>query len=281
MIMLRSARRHSETGIFHVMLRGINRADLFLEPEDYQRFIEVLRQCKPLCGFELFAWCLMGNHVHLLIRPGREPLSLVMKRVGCRYGYWFNRKYERVGHLFQDRYRSEAVETDAYFLTALRYILQNPIKAGLEAHMGDYPYSSFKAYTGILDGLTDTGFALGYIEDQGRLIEFLTASNNDKALDVEPARTPISDADVLLWADAIVKEIPHNMCSGLTDEFRPSSACKPLDYPPGNLRFLQAEPGQNSSRHTTTQSCGISLRIPEKLPLGSWRSRFNMPVSKG
>ena len=206
MHMPRSARRQSETGIFHVMLRGINRADLFQESEDYERFIDVLRQCKSVCGFELFAWCLMGNHVHLLIRPGREPLSLVMKRIGCRYVYWYNRKYERVGHLFQDRYRSEAVETDAYFLTVLRYILQNPIKAGLEPRMGEYPYSSFKAYAGTPDGLTDARFALGYIEGRDRLIEFLTAPTDEKALDAEPVKVRISDADILSWVNEIVSE---------------------------------------------------------------------------
>ena len=206
MVMPRSARRQSETGIFHVMLRGINRADLFQESEDCERFLAILRQCKTICGFELFAWCLMGNHVHLLIRPGREPLQLVVKRIGCRYVYWFNRKYERVGHLFQDRYRSEAVETDAYFLTVLRYILQNPIKAGLEQHMGEYPYSSFKAYAGNPDGLTDTGFALGYIEDRNRLVEFLKAVNREKALDIEPPKSRVSDAEVFSRVNEFVGE---------------------------------------------------------------------------
>ena len=206
MIMPRSARRQSETGVFHVMLRGVNRADLFQDSEDCERFLAILRQCKAVCGFELFAWCLMGNHVHLLIRPGREPLSLVFKRIGCRYVYWFNRKYDRVGHLFQDRYRSEAVENDAYFLTVLRYILQNPIKAGLEQEMGEYLYSSFKAYAGIPDGLTDTGFAFGYFEDRNRLVEFLKAPSRDKALDVDPPKSRVADADVLSRVKKFVGE---------------------------------------------------------------------------
>lgn len=206
MIMPRVARGRSETGVFHVMLRGINRSDLFQESEDYERFIAILRQCKSLCGFELYAWCLMGNHVHLLIRPGKESLPLVMKRIGCRYVYWFNRKNERIGHLFQDRYRSEAVENDAYFLTVLRYILQNPIKAGLEQQMGEYPYSSFRAYAGVPDGLTDTGFALGYIEDGSRLMEFLKAPNHEKALDIEPPKARIADADVLSWVNEFVRK---------------------------------------------------------------------------
>ena len=92
------------------MLRGINRESIFQEPEDCDRFLQVLRQCKAICGLELFAWCLMDNHVHLLMRAGEEPLALVMKRIGCRYVYWYNKKYDRIGHLFQDRFRLRAAD---------------------------------------------------------------------------------------------------------------------------------------------------------------------------
>lgn len=188
------------------MLRGINRESIFQEPEDYDRFLQVLRQCKAICGFELFAWCLMDNHVHLLMRAGEEPVALVMKRIGCRYVYWYNKKYDRIGHLFQDRYRSEAFETDAYFLTVLRYILQNPIKAGMESRMGDYPYTAFSAYKGRPDGLTDVGFATEYFNDQSKLLDFLTAMSDEKAMDVSPMKKQVSDGDVLAWIKDIAAE---------------------------------------------------------------------------
>ena len=114
------------------MLRGINQQDIFEDEDDYLRFLAIIRECKDISKFELYAYCLMTNHVHLLLKTGEEPLELIFKRIGSRYVYWYNLKYQRIGHLFQDRYKSEAVEDDAYFLTVLRYIMQNPMKAGME-----------------------------------------------------------------------------------------------------------------------------------------------------
>ncbi len=89
----------------------------------------------------------MGNHLHLLIKEGKEILSNTMKRIGASYVYWYNWQYNRKGHLFQDRFKSEAVEDDAYFLTVLRYIHQNPQKAGLTDDIASYKWSSYKEYT--------------------------------------------------------------------------------------------------------------------------------------
>lgn len=80
-------------------------------------------------GYKVFAYGLMSNHIHILIKAEKEEPNLIMKRIACSYVYWYNSKYYRNGHLFQDRFRSEPVETDEYFLTVLRYIHQNPIKA--------------------------------------------------------------------------------------------------------------------------------------------------------
>ena len=113
--MSRTARIRSETGIYHVMLRGINRQKIFLDAEDNLHFLEILRKCSVISGFQLFAYCLMGNHVHLLIKIGTENLGLVMKRIGIRYSGWYNQKYNRIGHLFQDRYKSEPVQDEKFF----------------------------------------------------------------------------------------------------------------------------------------------------------------------
>ena len=108
------------------MVRGIDRQIIFNNDEDYSKYVEILRECKAISKFKLFAYCLMDNHVHLLLKAEDEDLSQIFKRIGVRYVYWYNWKYNRRGHLFQDRYRSEAVEDDSYFLTVLRYIHQNP-----------------------------------------------------------------------------------------------------------------------------------------------------------
>ena len=88
----------------------------------------------------------MGNHIHLLIQEGTESLEQVFKRLCGRFVYWYNVKYRRVGHLFQDRFKSEPVDSDDYFFTVLRYIHQNPTKAGLCKRVDDYAYSSYMEY---------------------------------------------------------------------------------------------------------------------------------------
>ncbi len=84
--MPRTGRKKSASGIYHVMLRGINQQQIFEDDEDFDRFLGILRECKRICGFELYAYCLMGNHVHLLMREGKEPLELIFKRLGSRFG---------------------------------------------------------------------------------------------------------------------------------------------------------------------------------------------------
>jgi len=91
----------------------------------------VLYTYRKKIGYDLYAYFLMGNHVHLLLKEGKEILANTMKQIGASYVYWYNWQYNRKGHLFQDRYKNEAVLDDAYFLTVLRCIHQNPLKAGL------------------------------------------------------------------------------------------------------------------------------------------------------
>jgi len=140
--MARQPRRRSETGIYHIMLRGINRQRIFEEPADYQHFLGCLERVQEDSGAIIYAYALMSNHVHLLIGEGREALSITVKRLAVRYAGWFNRKYDRVGHLFQDRFASRPVNDDGYFLMALMYIHFNPVTGGLCSHPDQYLWSS-------------------------------------------------------------------------------------------------------------------------------------------
>jgi REP element-mobilizing transposase RayT len=98
---------------------------------------------------QICAYCLMKNHVHLLIRIGQEDLQHFMRKVGAKYVYWYNWKYDRVGGLFQDRYKSEPVEDDGYFLTVLRYIHQNPVKAGRSIRKAAIMSTFNRKHTGL------------------------------------------------------------------------------------------------------------------------------------
>ena len=155
--MPRKNREKSATGIYHVMLRGINRQDIFEDDEDYRRFITILRSTvdphddsnlplPPLCT--IYAYCLMSNHVHLLIKERTENIGDSVKRIGVAYVRYFNGKYMRFGHLFQDRFQSEPVNDITYFSTLMRYIHQNPVKAGLVKDVREYRWSSWPEYEG-------------------------------------------------------------------------------------------------------------------------------------
>lgn len=153
--MVRQLRKQSATGIHHVMLRGINRQRIFEDSEDYRMFIHYLYKIakpktdsgQPLPAYATFyAYCLMDNHVHLLIREGSEPLSSSIKRIAAAYARYYNSKYEHYGHLFQDRFKSEPVNDEAYFFTLLRYIHQNPVAAGLTKDVVSYEWSSWVEY---------------------------------------------------------------------------------------------------------------------------------------
>ncbi|MGM0753183.1 MAG: transposase [Bacillota bacterium] len=142
--MPRQARIKSRSGIYHIMLRGINRQIIFEDDEDKKRFVDTLLKYKH--NYYLFAYCIMDNHVHVLLKETSKPLSDLIKRISSSYVYWYNMKYNRCGHLFQARFKSENVETKAYFLTVLRYIHQNPLKAGLVKDVFQSRWTSIHEY---------------------------------------------------------------------------------------------------------------------------------------
>ena len=182
-IMPRIARKKSISNIYHVMIRGNNRQAIFEEDDDRLCFMKILDYCKEISGFKLYAFVLMSNHIHMLIEPADEPLNTVLTRIETRYAMWFNKKYERTGYLFQNRFRSEAVDTDPYYMTVLRYILQNPVKAGMESHPGSYRWSSYRAYEKGKGAVTDIQYALDLFGSKETLMEYLTQSNDDSIMD--------------------------------------------------------------------------------------------------
>ena len=181
--MPRRARQKSESGIYHIMLRGINRQRIFEDDEDRKCFIETLQRYKEKSGYTIYAYCLMDNHIHLLMKEGAEPLGMVFKRIAGSYVYWYNWKYGRSGHLFQDRFKSEPVEDDAYFITVLRYIHQNPVKANICQRAEHYEYSSFNEY--VTQAIyVDTSLALSLMTKE-QFLKFHLEESNDTCLELE------------------------------------------------------------------------------------------------
>lgn len=139
------------------MFRGINHQHIFEDESDYNYFLKALRELKNQLSFDLHAYCLMSNHVHLIFREKQlGDISLVMKRLLTKYAMYFNRKYQRSGALIASRYKSVPIEADEYLIPLQRYIHQNPLKAGLVIRLEDYLFSSYKEF--LVGGeLVDTG----------------------------------------------------------------------------------------------------------------------------
>ncbi|MGN0169635.1 MAG: transposase [Lachnospiraceae bacterium] len=175
------------------MLRGINQQIIFEDQEDFQYFITILSKCRGICGYKIFVYCLMSNHIHLLMEEGEESLAKVFKRVCDRYVYWYNHKYDRTGPLFQGRFRSEPVETERYFLTVVRYIFQNPVKAGIVSEVNQYKWCNYLAYLGEKD-FTDTEKVMAYFDGRSEFETFVNSASNEECMDISCAKhTFVSD----------------------------------------------------------------------------------------
>lgn len=123
------------------------------------------------------------NHLIILMEEGTEPLAKIFKRIGDRFVYWYNRKYKRIGPLFQDCFRSEPVETERYFLTVVRYIFQNPVKAGIVSAVNQYKWCNYSAYCGEND-FTDTDKVLSFFSETKDFISFVNEESSEECLDV-------------------------------------------------------------------------------------------------
>jgi len=144
--MARPPRLEATGVVYHVIARGNERRSIFRDDVDREKYLSRLAHYRERFEFKVLAFCLMDNHVHLALETGDEPLSRVMAGLQSSYTQAFNRRHRRVGQLFQGRYKAFVVEKDAYLLTLVKYIHQNPVKAGLVEKSFQYPWSSDRHY---------------------------------------------------------------------------------------------------------------------------------------
>lgn len=175
----------SPLGIYHVIVRGVNKQCIFEDAEDYHRYLKTLRKYQKICGYKLYAYCLMSNHVHLLIMPGDTELGKIFQHVSPSYAFWFNIKYQHTGHLFQARFMSKPIKNNNHFLTVLRYIHLNPVKAAICSDPWHYEYSSFCNY--FDNDLIDPRVVLAQM-DRAMFLEFHRKKNNDVCMDIDDVR---------------------------------------------------------------------------------------------
>ncbi len=224
MKMPREARAKSRTRIYHIIWRGANRQEIFHDDMDWKKFLSVLKKYKIKCELAVYAWCLMSNHVHLLIKEGNEDISATMKRIGVSYAGYYNQKYRTTGHLFQDRFKSESVETKRYLHTVVRYIHQNPVKARIVNRPDDWKWSSCLGYYGrpvYPMNLLDCRAIINMFSDdlaiaRERFKNFNEQKKDDQCLEDQPRQKRLTDEEArqkimeLLGAEEIaqVKSLP-------------------------------------------------------------------------
>lgn len=149
--MPRQARLDAPGALHHIMIRGIDKTNIFRDAEDKDRFLERLGKIVQESKCVIYAWVLMDNHVHLLFRSGQQGISAVMRKLLTWYAQNFNRKHGRTGHLFENRYKSILCDEDNYLLALVRYIHLNPIRAKVIRTMNEldiYPWSGHRAIIG-------------------------------------------------------------------------------------------------------------------------------------
>jgi REP element-mobilizing transposase RayT len=144
--MARQARIEFPGALYHVISRGIERRELFRDDADRARYLSILEKSVGRFGFRLYAYCLMGNHVHAALEAGKTPLSRIMRSINTAYAGYFNVRHKRSGYLFQGRYKAFIVDREEYLLALIRYIHLNPVKARIAQRVEEYPWSSHQAY---------------------------------------------------------------------------------------------------------------------------------------
>ncbi len=147
--MARPWRIQYEGAVYHVMSRGVAQGEIFLFDGDYHRFLEYLEKVVEKFGVEIFAFILMGNHYHLLLRTKEANLSKAIQWLQTSYSVYYNRRHNRIGHLFQGRYKSILVGEENYWQNLSFYIHLNPIRAGIVEKLDDYRWSSYHDYVRI------------------------------------------------------------------------------------------------------------------------------------
>lgn len=248
--MARLPRERSNTGIYHIMLRGINKQNIFEDDEDRFKFLEILKHFKGVCKYDLYGYCLMSNHIHILLKEREDSVSVAIKRISSSYVLWYNKKYKRSGHLFQERFKSETVNDDEYFIRVLRYIHQNPIKAGMVNTIAKTKCTSHFDYI-TKPYLTDVDFALDILStNREKSIDlykkYMAENNNDEFLD---------SADYGMISDDVILDYLKNL--GVSNV----STLQQMDRSSRNAVLKEIKSINNASLRQISRITGISKSV--------------------
>jgi len=155
--MPRTARVTIENGCYHIITRGNQKQSVFMDSGDYNKYLQILTKYKRRYKFKLYCFCLMPNHVHLIVEV-KDPtmVSRIMKGLNMSYALYFNYKFKKVGHLWQDRFLSRIIHKDIYLLDCINYIETKPIRANIVSNITEYSWTSYNLRLGQEKNILDT-----------------------------------------------------------------------------------------------------------------------------
>lgn len=205
--MPRYRREISKLGIYHVMQRGVGKQIIFEDKQDHRFYLDRLKEYRTFANCDILAYCIMDNHAHILVKSeSLNNLSEMMRKLGTSYANYYNQKYEHSGHVFQGRFLSEAVNDESYLFACVRYIHNNPVKAGITSR-DRYPWSSYREYIGDTI-LINTGILLPLIGDVQNFESFSAQADDIMVLDFEGYG--LTEADAI---NIINRELGTGCCS--------------------------------------------------------------------
>ena len=185
--MARQARLQSPTQYYHVMMRGNNKEKIFLTPSQKMYFLECIEAQEDEGLKDIAAYCVMDNHVHLVVKSELMDLSDSLKKINTRYAMNFNSMHERIGHVFQGRYKSEVIYDDKYLQNVIRYVHNNPVKAKIVDKPKDYKWTSYNEYTKTnkIISSSQKDFIISCYNGLNKFINFHTEADNSEYLDTK------------------------------------------------------------------------------------------------
>ena len=150
--MPRYPRKYIETSFLHIMTQGINRSYIFDKPDDIKYYIKIIYELQKEYNIKIIAYCIMNNHTHMLVKvENTKHLSNFMLRLNSKYGKYYNKKHDRVGYVFRDRFKSECINNERHLCNCIKYIYDNPVKAGICKEPAEYQWSNYKPVEGYTD----------------------------------------------------------------------------------------------------------------------------------
>ena len=223
--MARKPRKQSSTDIYHVTMRGNGRRAIFEDNADRNTYIGLLREAVQKYDVDLLAWCLMNNHVHILVRCQFNDLSKCFHLIGTSYAAHYNGRHGHIGSLFQDRFASQPIESESHLLAAIRYIHLNPLEAGCGTPE-EWIWSSYSQYCGE-SGICDSNFVRSAF---GSVVEFISfcapESDSESLCRLENPQRRLGDGEANKvaverygehYADAIAQMFPEDRNTALRD----------------------------------------------------------------